>query len=123
MKFAVAAAIAAIASATPMGETDMEFIRFVSEYGKSYGTQEEFQFRSTVFAENLQKIRALKEETSTHGINKFTDRTPAEMKKLLGYRAHERAAYRNVTVFPEAKVDTVNWFTKGAITPVKDQGA
>jgi len=123
MKFAVAATIAALASATPMGENDWEFFKFVSEYSKSYGTQEEFQYRASVFAENLQKIRAIKEETSTHGINKFTDRTPAEMKKLLGYRAHERPAYRNVTVFPEAKVDTVNWFTKGAITPVKDQGA
>jgi len=45
------------------------------------------------------------------------------MKKLLGYRAQDKNAFRNVKVFPEAKVDTVNWVTKGAITPVKDQGA
>jgi len=123
MKFVVAATIAALASATPMGEHDMEFIRFVSEYGRSYGTQEEFQFRAATFAENLMKIKAIQSETSTHGINKFTDRTPAEMKRLLGYRAQDMSAFRNVTDFPEAKVDTVNWFTKGAITPVKDQAA
>jgi len=46
MKFAVAATLAALASATTMGENDMEFIRFVSEYGRSYGTQEEFSFRA-----------------------------------------------------------------------------
>jgi hypothetical protein len=119
MKFVVASAIAALAAATPLTTMDMEFIKFVAEYGRSYGTQEEFNFRAGHFAQNLMKIRALNETTSTHGINKFTDRTPAEMKKLLGYRAQDMS-FRNVVDFPTAQVDTVNWFAKGAITPVKD---
>ena len=122
MKFVIAATIAALASATPMGEHDIDFIRFVSEYGKSYGTQEEFAFRMATFGENMLKIKSIKSETSTHGVNKFTDRTPAEMKKLLGYRAQDKPAFRNVTDFPAANTDTVNWVTAGATTPVKDQG-
>ena len=53
MKFVIAAALAAIVSATPMGENELEFIRFVSEYGKSYGTKEEFDFRLKTFSANL----------------------------------------------------------------------
>jgi len=44
-------------------------------------------FRAQVFADNLSKIKNIKETTSTHGVNKFTDRTTAEMKLLLGYKA------------------------------------
>jgi len=44
-------------------------------------------FRAQVFADNLSKIKNIKETTSTHSVNKFTDRTTAEMKTLLGYMA------------------------------------
>jgi hypothetical protein len=28
---------------------DIEFVKFVSQYGKSYGTKEEFEYRAEVF--------------------------------------------------------------------------
>ena len=71
-----------------MTAEDYEFIRYVSKYGKSYGTKAEFEFRSAQFKQTLSKVAALNEEneTSTHGINKFSDFTAAEWKKMLGYK-------------------------------------
>jgi len=107
-----------------MTAEDYEFIRYVSTYGKSYGTKAEFEFRSAQFKQTLGKIAALNEEngTSTHGINKFTDFTAAEWKKMLGYKP-TKVENKNPTVLSEDNLaDEVNWVTKGAVTPVKDQG-
>jgi hypothetical protein len=87
MKFVVASAFAAFASATLLNSNFLEFAQYVSEFGKHYGTTEEFEFRMNVFAENMAKIRAFKSETSTVGANKFTDYTQNEYKRLLGFRA------------------------------------
>lgn len=75
MKFVLAATIATAASATLMTDIDMEFIQYVANFGKTYGTTEEFNFRKEVFAENLAKIKAFHSETSTVGVNKFSDWT------------------------------------------------
>jgi C1A family cysteine protease len=107
-----------------MTAEDYEFIRYVAKYGKSYGTKAEFEFRSAQFKQTLAKIAALNEEngTSTHGINKFADYTAAEWKKMLGLKPAQIGA-KNVAVLPEDNLaDEVNWVTKGAVTPVKDQG-
>ena len=64
-----------------MTEDDREFLRFVTKHSRSYGTKEEFQFRSNIFMKNLDIIRKenLKSEnTFTLAVNKFADRTHAE---------------------------------------------
>jgi Cathepsin propeptide inhibitor domain (I29) len=69
----------------------MEFIKFTALFSKSYGTKEEFDFRSALFKKTLDFIRsenARNENTFTVGINKFADWTPAEYKRLLGYKPH-----------------------------------
>ena len=107
-----------------MTAEDYEFIRYVAKYGKSYGTKAEFEFRSAQFKQTLSKIAALNEEneTSTHSINKFADFTAAEWKKMLGFKATQ-AQKKNATFLSEENLaDEVNWVTKGAVTPVKDQG-
>jgi C1A family cysteine protease len=37
-------------------QEDTQFMKYVSEFGKSYGTKEEFEFRSQQFKDNLGSI-------------------------------------------------------------------
>ena len=104
---------------------DYEFIKYVAQYGKSYGTKAEFEFRSVQFKETLVKIAEHNSEngTSTVGINQFSDKTKTEMSKMNGYKAVAKAANSTYDVLPTDNLpNDVNWNTAGAVTPVKDQG-
>ena len=95
--FSAAAAIAAVTgyfhNSTAILEKDLmeaadyEFIKFVSEHGRSYATVSEFNFRSKVFKDHLVELEAFnsKNGSSTVGVNFLSDRTPEEKKKLNGF--------------------------------------
>ena len=104
-----------------------EFLSHVAEQGLNFATTEEFLFRQNIFlmkdAEN-KEINANPENTFTVGHNQFSTWTDEEYKGLLGYRAPT-----NDTDAPEIKqIETVgipsaiDWRTKGAVNPVKNQG-
>jgi cathepsin L len=102
---------------------DYKFMAYVSEYGKSYGTVAEFIFRRTQFVARHNEIEAFNADTNnTHtvGHNLFSDKTYVEMKKLNGYKAPINKTM-NVKVLEEVDADTVDWRSKNAVTPVKDQ--
>lgn len=104
---------------------DYEFIRYVSTYGKSYGTKAEFEFRAAQFKATLAKVAAHNEEngTSTVGINRFSDFTAQEWKRMNGYKPTMKLGAQNVKILSEENLaDEVDWNTKGAVTKVKDQG-
>jgi KDEL-tailed cysteine endopeptidase len=104
----------------------MEFIKYTTLYGKSYGTKEEFDFRSTLFKKTLDFIRTENsriENTFTVGVNKFADWTPAEYKRLLGYKP--AAKKEPVSYFNETNIaipTSVDWRTSGDVNEVQDQG-
>ena len=128
MKFVVAALIANVSAykvGELMTEVDYKFIDFVSKYGRSYGTKSEFEFRSNIFKQRLAQHEAhnSKNTTWTLGINHLTDRTDEEIKALLGFKQMPTLAEENTVHLPTDNLEAeVNWVTKGAVTPVKNQG-
>ena len=123
--FAIAA-LAGLVAATPMTDMEYKFINYVATHAKSYGTKEEYAFRLEQFArvENFIAESNATEANFRLGHNKFSDYTPEEYKKMLGYKAIETdmsAAPELVNAVPSFATG-VNWVTNGAVTPVKDQG-
>jgi len=57
------------------------------------------------------------------GVNQFADLSPAEFKAYLGLRPRDNSYIRsqNVAVLADVPVNDIDWTSKGAVTPVKDQ--
>jgi len=103
-----------------------EFGKFTAKYNKEYNGVDEFHGSYATFKANVQKINAHNAKPSTYklAINQFADMTYEQFsKKHLGYKpsAVPRSAALHVSQgTPAASVD---WRTKGAVNPVKDQGS
>jgi len=125
MKSVFAAGLVAVASA----RTEM-FGEWARKHGKQYASKEELVMRRAIFAANLAKIEA--HNAGQNGwkmaMNSFGDMTSVEFKARMasGLRAKAPRAGKakkmlgalNISALPAS----VDWTTKGAVTPVKNQG-
>jgi len=103
-----------------------------TKYNKQYSGVEE-NVRRAIWKSNLQIVQDHNLEadlglhTYTLGINAYADMTNQEFNRVMnGYNAtrSQRSSNRPVFTFnPEVPLaDSVDWRTKGYVTPIKDQG-
>jgi len=107
--------------------TQEEFVAYVKEFNKVY-TPDELFTRFQNFNDNKKIIdeHNAKGLSWEMGVNQFTDLTQQEFSDtFLGYIPRQNDYYRslNLHVAPEGQIlaADLDWRTKGAVTPIKDQ--
>jgi len=120
----------AVVSAHLYSEHEYQFLfsKWIAQHNKKYN-HENFFYRYTVFKHNMDHITLQNKKglSYTLGMNAFGDLTAEEFKSTYasGYRSIHDTVHRrsNAAVVrhhkPAAKA--LDWRTKGAVTPVKNQ--
>ncbi len=109
---------------TPITEAERNFINFISEHHRSYGTKEEYEYRLSVFADKYAFVQQHNAENNTYkvAINQFSDLTQSEYEQRLGFMASAKTSKKNVQQSNVKAAASIDWVAKGAVTGVKDQG-
>ncbi|KAH6811910.1 Papain family cysteine protease [Perilla frutescens var. frutescens] len=106
---------------------DEQFISFQRKYGKVYATQEEHDYRFSVFKANLNRVRRhqLLDPNAFHGVTKFFDFTPREFRRQFLADVKRRPSDANMApILPTDNLpNNFDWRDHGAVTPVKDQSS
>jgi C1A family cysteine protease len=108
-------------------EVTLAFNNYLAKYGKSYATKEEYNYRLEQFKNTYHSIMHHNMMNGNDGytmtLNKFSDYSPAEFKKMMGYKASLYKPSNAVVHLDDTTLPaSVDWRTSGAVTPVKNQG-
>jgi cathepsin F len=140
MKLIVLVALVCAVSAFTVNYENVEYVlkgkqlfqEFKAKYGKVYESPELEEMRFGFFLENLVRAERLNEENGepAYGVTKFMDLSASEFRRtylnfrpLTGQAAVDRLSMpvHESTVVGDSPA-SFDWRTKGAVTPVKDQG-
>ncbi|KAK8558520.1 hypothetical protein V6N13_098176 [Hibiscus sabdariffa] len=112
----------------PLLTAEHHFSLFKERFKKSYGSQEEHDYRFKVFQYNLRRAARHQklDPSATHGVTQFSDLTPGEFRKAyLGLRRLRLP--KDATEAPILPTDSLpedfDWRERGAVSPVKNQGS
>eukprot|EP00998_Keelungia_sp_KM082_P005867 NODE_2156_length_1124_cov_5185.018054_g2138_i0.p2 GENE.NODE_2156_length_1124_cov_5185.018054_g2138_i0~~NODE_2156_length_1124_cov_5185.018054_g2138_i0.p2 ORF type:complete len:318 (+),score=80.71 NODE_2156_length_1124_cov_5185.018054_g2138_i0:77-1030(+) len=117
----VLAAVACALAARTLDDDVALFNDFKSTYNRAYAPSEEAH-RLNCFRKNLDTIERFNAKGAEHhGINQFADLCADEFK------VYHNLAIKNVSApladnGPAPTASSVDWRTKGAVTPIKNQG-
>jgi C1A family cysteine protease len=122
-------ALVSVVSAAGFYEYTNAFNMFMKKYDVSYDSVEEYAKRLAIFTSNMEKVaemnaaHVLINGEAVYGVSKFADLTTEEFKATyLGY-VPSNATKTYVDVKLDGPVaNDIDWYSKGAVTPVKDQG-
>ena len=108
----------------PIHPHEQKFFRFISENNRMYATRAEYRERLNIFSRYLQGVEAHNSQNLswTIGVNEFADWTAEERKRLTGTKVEMKKEWNITKLDTSDLADEVNWVTKGAVTPVKNQG-
>jgi C1A family cysteine protease len=123
----VVALAVAVAAISPLSEVEYQarFVQYIEDFDKTYGHEEFFnRFNTFKYWVDFVREHNSGNSTWTAGINQFSDLTPAEFKtqylSSLQIPPNEIVAEEIVDVVAEP--NDIDWRSKGAVTPVKNQG-
>jgi len=123
-------ALATAVAAAPLDEVKMQsdFVSFMKTHKKEYASDEVFG-RYNVFKNNVARIAHHNAQNLgwTMAVNEFADLTQDEFKATYyGYKARSNDYLRSQNTEDLSSVQvqagSLDWRTKGAVTPVKNQG-
>jgi hypothetical protein len=105
-------------------DVESQFQAFLANHRVGYGTTDEYNFRLGVFAENLNTIAQLNEANplATFAVNRFADRTPAEMKQRMGLNVPAHVSRKIASSVHKPVVNAADQDFKYLWASVKDQG-
>jgi len=116
MKAVILLALVAVAFADP-------FVDFMQQFNKVYPA-EELAMRHAIFHDNLRVIEETNAQNLSYtlGVNEFTDLSWDEFKVRLMAPQHCSATEGSYKPKGVSNDPSVDWRTKGVVTPVKNQG-
>ena len=115
------------ASASAVARAELSFEEWKLAHAKMYATAEQEAFRRSVFLSQVVAIERHNKEadagkhTYRKGTNQFSDLTVKEFTELVSSK-HLRTGAGRIVHLDIPTPASVDWRSKGAVTPVKNQG-